>query len=171
MADARRAWIERLFAEHSTALRAFFQRRTRSKPNVPDLVQEVYLRLLRVEDADAIRNPTGYLFTVATNLLREQAVLDQRQAMSTDLDEPLAQAELAWSAAFEDDVDAHARVKRLRIVLAQLPPKCQAAVHMKYRHDLSYEEIAGHLGVSVHMVEKYLAQALAHCRRRMARLK
>jgi DNA-directed RNA polymerase specialized sigma24 family protein len=38
MADVRQAWIERLFAEHRTALRAFFYRRTRTKPNVPDLV-------------------------------------------------------------------------------------------------------------------------------------
>jgi RNA polymerase sigma-70 factor (ECF subfamily) len=66
-------------------------------------------------------------------------------------------------------VDLQVRIKRLRDVLAQLPPKCRAAVYMKYRHGMSYQEIAEKLGVSDHMVQKYLGQALAHCRRRMAR--
>jgi len=35
---------------------------------------------------------------------------------------------------------------------------------------MSYQEVALQLGVSTHMVKKYLSQALAHCRRRMARL-
>jgi DNA-directed RNA polymerase specialized sigma24 family protein len=43
-------------------------------------------------------------------------------------------------------------------------------VHMKYQHGLKYDEIAQHLGISSHMVQKYLGMALAHCRRRMARL-
>jgi RNA polymerase sigma-70 factor (ECF subfamily) len=54
-------------------------------------------------------------------------------------------------------------------VLAQLSPKCRAAVVLQYRYGLSYEDIAERLDVSPHMVKKYLAQALAHCRRRMAR--
>jgi RNA polymerase sigma-70 factor (ECF subfamily) len=58
----------------------------------------------------------------------------------------------------------------LLIVLAELSPKCRAAVVMQYNHGLSYQEIAVRLGVSSHMVKKYLAQALVHCRRRMARL-
>ena len=63
-----------------------------------------------------------------------------------------------------------ASIKRLREVLQQLPPKCHAAVVLQYWHGMSYEEIAQRLGVSTHMVKKYLSQALIHCRRRMARL-
>jgi len=171
MNDKRQAWVKLLFGQHRTALRIFLYRRTRVKPDVADLVQEVYLRLMRIHDTDAIHNPEGYLFTVASNLLREQAVLDQRQSLHADLDQPEVQAELQWSPAIEDQLDTHARTRRLRAVLAQLSPKCQAAVFLKYHRGLSYEEIAGHLGVSVHMVQKYLGQALAHCRRRMARLR
>jgi DNA-directed RNA polymerase specialized sigma24 family protein len=40
-------------------------------------------------------------------------------------------------------------------------------VVLRYRHELSYEEIGSRLGVSSNMVTKYLAQALAHCRCRM----
>ena len=67
-------------------------------------------------------------------------------------------------------IDTERRVKRLREVLRQLPPKCCAAVVLQYRYELSYQEIADRLEVSPHMVKKYLAQALRHCRRRMVSL-
>jgi RNA polymerase sigma-70 factor (ECF subfamily) len=56
-------------------------------------------------------------------------------------------------------------------VIEQLSPKCRAAVIMKYRHELSHEEIAARLAVSPSMVKKYLAQALNQCRRRMESLR
>jgi RNA polymerase sigma factor (sigma-70 family) len=55
-------------------------------------------------------------------------------------------------------------------VLRQLRPKCRAAVELRFTHELSYREIALHLGISPQMAKKYVAQALGHCRRRMARL-
>jgi RNA polymerase sigma-70 factor (ECF subfamily) len=54
------------------------------------------------------------------------------------------------------------RVAGLRTVLAQLSPKCRAAVILQYRHGLTYQEIGERLNVSPHMVKKYLTQALAH---------
>jgi DNA-directed RNA polymerase specialized sigma24 family protein len=43
-------------------------------------------------------------------------------------------------------------------------------VELRFTHDLTYREIAQHLGVSPQMAKKYVAQALGHCRRRMARM-
>jgi RNA polymerase sigma factor (sigma-70 family) len=169
MPDPKRLLIERLFARHRAALQAFFYRRVRAKDDAADLVQEVYLRMLRVKDADAIKNPEGYLFTVASNLVFEQSVLTRRQ--SIDFDRATDPADAVGPAGFEEAFDMATRVTRLREVLAQLPPKCQAAVHMKYQHGLKYEEIAQQLEISPHMVQKYLGLALAHCRRRMSRLR
>jgi DNA-directed RNA polymerase specialized sigma24 family protein len=55
-------------------------------------------------------------------------------------------------------------------VLKQLRPKCRAAVELRFAQGLSFREIGMHLGVSPQMAKKYVAQALGHCRRRMARL-
>jgi hypothetical protein len=44
---------------------ACFRRRIRTKFEAPDLAQEVYLRMLRVSDADAIRHPEQSLYTPA----------------------------------------------------------------------------------------------------------
>jgi len=168
MADPKkRGFVEGLFAQHRGALQAFFYRRIRTKSDAPDLAQEVYVRMLRVSDTEAIRNPELYLYTVASNLVKEHAVLDRRQASQVDVDEPSVQERLGELPALDVRLDANQRLARLRVVLAQLPPKCRAAVILQHRHGLTYQEIADRLEVSPHMVKKYLAQALAHCRRRM----
>jgi RNA polymerase sigma-70 factor (ECF subfamily) len=170
MTEPKRGLVERLFAEHRRALQSFFYRRIRTKSDAPDLAQEVYVRMLRVSDTDAIRNPELYLYTVASNLVKEHAVLDRWQARGVNVDEANIQQQLGELPTLDGQLDVTQRVARLRTVLAQLSPKCRAAVVLQYRHGLTYQEIGERLNVSPHMVKKYLAQALAHCRRRMARL-
>jgi RNA polymerase sigma factor (sigma-70 family) len=169
-AEPKPSFVERLFAEHRAALQTFFQRRIRSKSDAPDLAQEVYVRMLRISDQDAIRNPVLYLYTVANNLVKEHAVLDRRQASGIDIDDAPPHEQLETLPAFDGDLDATQRVARLGVVLKQLRPKCRAAVELRFTHGLSFREIAMHLGVSPQMAKKYVAQALVHCRRRTARL-
>jgi RNA polymerase sigma factor (sigma-70 family) len=170
MAEARKGLVEKLFAEHRRALQTFFYRRIRTKTDAPDLAQEVYVRMLRVNDIHAIRDPERYLYTVASNLVKEYAVLDRWQSRSVNLDEAHIQQRLGELPTLDGQLDVTQRVARLRTVLSQLSPKCRAAVVLQYRHGLTYQEIGERLNVSPHMVKKYLAQGLAHCRRRMARL-
>jgi RNA polymerase sigma-70 factor (ECF subfamily) len=170
MSEPKKGLVERLFAEHRSALQAFFYRRIRTKSDAPDLAQEVYVRMLRVGDIHAIRDPERYLFTVASNLVKEYAVLNRWRAGGMDFDDANIQHRLGELPTIERQLDVAQRVARLRTVLAQLPPKCRAAVVLQYRHGLSYQEIGERLNISPHMVKKYLAQGLAHCRRRMARM-
>ena len=162
--------VERLFTDHRAGLQTFFLRRIRSKADASDLAQEVYVRMLRVRDQEAIRNPVHYLYTVANNLVKEHAVLDRRQASSIDIDEVPTQEELQTLPAFDGELDTKQRLGRLGVVLKQLRPKCRTAVVLRFTHELSYREIAIHLGVSPQMAKKYVAQGLSHCQRRMARL-
>jgi RNA polymerase sigma factor (sigma-70 family) len=168
MTEPTKPLAEKLFARHRGALQAFFYRRLRIKADAADLAQEVYLRILRVSDPDSIRNPEAYLFAVAGNLLKENAMADRRQATSVDVEEADRLQFLELVSDFDAPLDASRRVDRLRVVLKQLPPKCRAAVILRYRQELSYQEIADRLEVSTSMVKKYLSQALGHCRRRMA---
>jgi RNA polymerase sigma-70 factor (ECF subfamily) len=163
--------IGKLFTQNERVLHSFFRRRIRSKGDAQDLTQEVYLRILRVSETEVLRNPEAYLYTVARNLVKEQAVLERQQKAQIDVESPQAEAELADLPVLEDTADAEIRRQRLGEVLGQLSAKCQAAVLMQYREGLSYAEIGARLGVSTNMVKKYLVQALAHCRKRMATLK
>lgn len=170
MSETKRKQVARLFAEHGGALQAFLFRRVRRQPDAADLAQEVYLRMLRVPDIEAIRNPESYLFTVASNLAKEHARHGYEERSALDVQDPHVQEQLAELPSFAGDLDQQHRVERLREVLDQLPPKCRAVVVLQYWHHQSYLEIAQQLGISTHMVKKYLSQALVHCRRRMARL-
>jgi RNA polymerase sigma-70 factor (ECF subfamily) len=170
MAESKKTQVERLFAEHRGSLQAFFYRRVGRHPVAAELAQEVYLRMLRLPDMGSVRNPEAYLYTVASNLAKEHARHEPKDAAVLDVDNPLIQEQLAELPVFAGDLDTEQRVKRLHEVLEQLPAKCRAAVVLQYWHGQSYEEIAHRLGVSTHMVKKYLSQALAHCRLRMARL-
>ena len=169
-AEPKPSFVERLFAEHRAALQTFFQRRIRSKSEAPDLAQEVYVRMLRISDQTAIRNPVHYLYTVANNLVKEHAALDRRQASGIDIDEAPAHEQLETLPAFDGDLDVTQRIARLGEVLKELRPKCRAAVELRFTQGLSYRAIAMHLGVSPQMARKYVEQALGHCRRRMAAL-
>ena len=170
-ADPKPSLVARLFAEHRGALLTFFRQRIRSKADAQDLAQELYLRMLRVSNPEAIRSPVLYLYTVANNLVKEHAVLDRRQASGIDIEEVDTHEQLETLPGFDGDLDMAQRVARLRVVLKQLRPKWQAAVELRFTHGLSYREIAIHLGVSPQMAKKYVTQALDHCRRRMARLR
>lgn len=170
MAVANQVLVERLFLAQKDALWRYFVRRVRRRSDAEELAQEVYLRLLRVADADALRNPEAYLYAIAANLLKEHAVQQSIGRNGVSL-EDAGFPELSEVVSYPDLVDKAQRTERLREVLQQLPAKCQAAVVMRHWHGLSYEEIAQKLDISVNMVKKYLVHALAHCRRRMSRLR
>jgi RNA polymerase sigma-70 factor (ECF subfamily) len=170
MPETKKTLVERLFAEHRGSLQAFLFRRVRKHPDAAELAQEVYVRMLRVPDIESVRNPEAYLYTVASNLAKEHARHERRDGDVVNVDDPLVQEQLAELPSYAGQLDAQERIKRLREVLHQLSPKCQAAVVLQYWHGLSYEEIGLRLGVSTNMVKKYLSQALVHCRRRMSRL-
>src|ERR1700684_2870056 len=127
MVKPSKTFVEGLFA-YRGALQAFFYRRLRTKADAADLVQEVYLRMLRVGDPEAIRNPEAYLFTVAANLLKENAVADRRHAQEAAGEAAEGTQALTFVPGFEAAVDAPQRVARLCEVIEELPLKCSAAV-------------------------------------------
>src|SRR6202008_1446931 len=106
VADPRPSLVERLFAEHRGPLQTFFRQRIRSKADAPDLAQEVYVRMLRISDQEAIRNPVLYLYTVANNLVKEHAVLDRRQASGVDIDEIAEYEQLETMPGFDGGREA-----------------------------------------------------------------
>jgi RNA polymerase sigma-70 factor (ECF subfamily) len=169
MSDSRRSYWDRIFGQHGPGVTAFIRRRVRRDADAPDLTQELYLRLLRADRAELIRNPEAYLYTVAVNLLREQAVLDRRWGQTVDAIDAPAEPALVDFHTPEEQVDRQARLSQAAQLIEGLPAKFQAVLILQYRDGLSYEEIAARLGVSTHAVKKYVMQGLALCRNRLRR--
>jgi RNA polymerase sigma factor (sigma-70 family) len=169
MSDGRRSYWNRILGLHGPNLTAFIRRRVRRPADVSDLTQELYLRLLRADRTELIRNPEAYLYTVAVNLLREQAVLERRWADAVDADDPPSDPALVDFCTPEEQVDLQGRLAQAAALIEKLPAKCQAVLILQYRDGLTYEEIAARLGVSTHAVKKYVMQGLSLCRGRLRR--
>jgi RNA polymerase sigma-70 factor (ECF subfamily) len=123
--------------------------------------------MLRVSDPEAIRNPQFYLYTVASNLVKEHALLEQRQAKRVDFDAADVQQRLGELPSLESELESTQMVERLSAVIERLPHRWRTALILQNRYGLTYQQIGERLGVSSSMVKKYLAQALGQCRRDM----
>lgn len=157
-----------MFSEHGPVLRGFFVRRG-AKDEAEDLMQETYLRLLRAHhcQGDAIANPEAYLFTVALNLAREQAVRRRWSLLPIEELENITTL-LADEESVEDAAERAQRRQRLQALLRTLPERTRAVLVMQYRDGLSYKQIAERMGVSSHMVKKHVVRGLSVCRRALA---
>jgi len=157
--------------QYGRRLRRFLAARLRNSSDVPDLAQEVFLRLMRVQDFGSIRSPESYLFTVATHVIHQHVLSEPGVCLESDLAETFADSPSLLS---EDDPEARAeveqRIQALLCVLSELPPRLGATLILARLKGHSLEEIATKLGVSRESAKKYLARALQHCRDRLADL-
>lgn len=169
MKAKRRAFWERIFVTHRSSLHGFLQRRVGRTPDVHDLAQEVYVRMLQIDEkrAGAILDPRAYLFTVASNLIKEHAMLQRRHATGLDVDQMVAGLEAPEGSA-QDAAERDDRRRRLARTLDRLPARCKAVLIMQHRDGMSYQEIAERFGISTHMVKKYVVRALSLCRDQLA---
>lgn len=152
--------VEEAYSRHKGELRRFFRRMSRRTELSDDLVQEVYLELLRYPPRDTLREPQAFLYKIAWNVVNRSNALEQRHvpanAEAIERVEALA-AECTGDAMSE--LDAEQRILR---VLGQLPPLYGAALVLWKRDGLAYSEIGKQLGISAHTVRKYLTRAMAH---------
>jgi RNA polymerase sigma factor (sigma-70 family) len=150
-------------------LRRFLSSRLRNAAaDTPDLMQEVYLRLLRIENHEAIRNPQAYLFTVASHVLHQHALRQSTTLESVALldVEPRLQADANTDPAAE--VEMEQAFEELGRSLQRLSPKAYAALILSRCEGLPLQEIGDRLGVSRAQVKKYLAKALIHVRQQLS---
>lgn len=146
-------------------LRRFLSVHLRNVHDVPDLAQEVFLRLMRVNHEDTIRNPEAYLFTVASHVLYQHSM--RQAAHPTFVDVTDAAAELISRDCDDPTLNAvnSEKVQQLEKILARLPPRVAAALVLHRIGGYTVQEIADQLGVARETAKKYLARAAEHCRK------
>jgi RNA polymerase sigma-70 factor (ECF subfamily) len=136
--------------------------------DVPDLVQEVFLRLLRVPDIETIRNPQAYLYTIASHVLHQYTLkrLASSEAfesvdLSADLPAPTEETDPAAQAETEQ------RFEELGRALELNSPKAYVTLLLHRRDGMPLKQIAVRLGISHTMVKRYLAKALSYCQQHL----
>ncbi|MET0986190.1 MAG: sigma-70 family RNA polymerase sigma factor [Steroidobacteraceae bacterium] len=165
--DSVRSFVAGVAAQYGRRLRRFLAARLRNTAEAPDLVQEVYLRLQRVNRIELIRNPEAYLFTVASHLLNEHTLRQTAAPIVVEIGDVFAELRTVDDQDPAEETDRQQRLESLERALKKLSPKAQAALLLHRRDGYTLEEIAAQLGVSRAMVKKYLAKALVHCQRRL----
>lgn len=166
--ESKRAFLASIDKAHGRQLRRFLSARLRNAAaDAPDLMQEVYLRLLRIEDHETIRNPQAYLFTVASHVLHQHAL----RGVATASSEALMDAAAGLQAFPDADPAAEAETDQafeaLGRSLQKLSPRAYTTLLLSRCEGLSLQQIGERLGVSRAQVKKYLARALIHVRQQL----
>lgn len=159
--------IEELATRQEGRLRRFLRRRVRNSADIPDIIQEVFLRLLRTPRRETIRLPEAYLFTIARHTVQQHRLSDARADRFVELDTALNDFLPGPDPDPVLELAADECLATLEQALDDMPPKMRATFLLHRREGLSLPEIGERLGISLPMVKKNLMNALALMRERL----
>ena len=127
-----------------------------------ELVQELFLRLLRRADLFALKNLDGYVFEAAANLARDRVRRQQaRGGRHLDIDDIEAATD---EPSPEQVVDGRKRLNLMLAALDGLPSRARTIIILRRFENLTYGQIAARLGISVSAVEKHMVRSMSALR-------
>ena len=150
--------------QYQPALHRFLMQRLKSAEDAADVAQEVYLRMLRVEDSELVRSPQDYLFGIASHVVYQFKLRARREVVDFD-SEAVEHVSEHPSEVQQDELAQRIETQQqLEWALGQLPPTQRIVLLLRKRDQLSNRQIAERLKLSSHTVKKYLFQAQARMR-------
>jgi RNA polymerase sigma-70 factor (ECF subfamily) len=155
--------LEDAFREHSRLVYRTAYSVTGSAPDAEDVVQTLFLQLLRRGLPPAFKqNPKGYLYRAAVNLSLNAVKSRKRRASAGDPE----QLEVPDSRPDEREVAAKDALQaRLVEAIAQLNPRAVEMIVLRYEHETSEAEIGRLLGTSRAVVAVTLFRARARLKK------
>lgn len=173
LGKAGRSALIEAYLDRRADLVRFFTLRLRSDAAAEDLVQEIYVRLARVDEHAPIENAAAYLYRLGNNLMLEQ-IRGRRRATARDTawsdsqTMTLGPEQVADEAAADDALAARQRLAAVVRAVGELPPRTQEVFRLHKLEGLSHAETAARLGVSRSSVEKHMIAVLKHLASRLA---
>lgn len=162
--------LAQLVEVHYQELLQYITRRTGSESTAQEVLQETWIRA-NSKSGELPDNPRAYLYRMANNLaidlLRREKTRSATAATDTS-DELVHLTDIPSAAPSpEDAAISRQEIKALNAAVAELPEKCRQ-VFLYYRgQGLTMRQIADRLAISDKTVEKHIARAMVHCRKRM----
>ena len=162
------------FGKRSSALRAaltrFFASRGISPADSDDLVQDVFLRIVRRGALSALDNVEAYVFTTAQSVLADRArrrathLVDMHVTFHPEVHggEDIGPDRIA---AGREQLSATTRA------LLELPERARQVFVLRRLEGMPFSEIAVRLGISVSSAEKDMHSAIRHIVARMGEAK
>lgn len=162
--DRLPASLELLAREYRGALSRYFERRVDRTADVPDLVQEVFLRLARLGDLSRIGKPEHYLFATAASALADRARRNLvRHASAHDHFDEAVHGGSDFSP--HRVLEGKEALARLDEVLRRLPTRTRDVFVLRTFEERKMADVARVIGISTRAAEKHYAKALAFAAR------
>lgn len=168
------AAFDRIVELYSDKLWALLTRFLGARPQREDLVQEVFLRLVKSKDRyEPTARFSTYLFRIAFNLAVNMGAKaserrTERLAQGENQTDPLTH--MADAAAQEPflDLERADTVRAVRAAIAALPEQQRMALVLAKYHDLPYDQIGEVLGTSEKAVKSLVHRARENLRAALA---
>ncbi len=152
--------IASLFHQYREELTRRLVGMVKSRETAADLVQDTYVRLLRLGDAHVVEQPRALLHRIASNLAIDHLRKEKCGVQVFDgMD--AAMAVPSQSPSPERELLAKQRLRLCLQAIEQLPPRSREAFVLCRVYGYSYQEIALRMNISESGVEKLLMRALA----------
>jgi RNA polymerase sigma factor (sigma-70 family) len=159
MDEALEEWFIREILSHEAALTRYIGRAWPNSADVPDLRQEIYVRVLETAENAPPASPKYFLFTVARNLIIDRA--RRQRIVPIDLLQDCDSLDvLVDEVSPERSAGSFQQLVNLVAAFERLPQRCREVLWMKKIEDLSQKEIAGRLGVKEGTVEAHLVRGM-----------
>ena len=156
--------LERLYDAHAQAIFAFVLNTTRSETETRDVLQEVFVKLAsRPELLRDVRDERGFLLRLAHNLALD--LMRRRSSRERRHEQFAAETETVFESSHEADEPSFREA--LSEGLAALPVEQRAVTHLKLWEGLTFEAIAGTLGISPNTAASRYRYALDKLRERL----
>lgn len=145
----------------SKALAVYFARKGVEPFEIDDLVQEVFLRILKRGDSDQLEQFNGYVFTTAASVLTDRYRRRKARFFTKHVE---FDPDLHSDVTVGPDVELADRdsLNRATRILMQLPERTRHVFILRRIEGMSYGEIAHRLGLSVSAIEKHMLRAARH---------
>jgi RNA polymerase sigma factor (sigma-70 family) len=165
MDESLNAWFVREIIAHEAALVRYLTRAWPNRDEIPDLRQEIYIRVFDAARKARPQFPKSFLFTTARHLMTDRA----RHARVVSIEaagDPDVLNVLVDELSPERRQEGRQELKRLAAAFGELPPKCREVVWLRRVDEMPQREVAKRLGISEKTVEMHMLKAM----RRMADL-
>jgi RNA polymerase sigma factor (sigma-70 family) len=160
---AESKWFAEEVQPHESTLRAYLRSRYSAAGDVDDLLQETYLRILRVKDFRVIRSTRAFLFSVARRLAVDQVRRERRGGIHEPVTDFSAIHVLEGGKNIPDTVSTRQEVGLLAEAIDALPPRCREIIILRKLDGLSHREIAARLGLSEETVQVQIGRGMRRC--------
>ena len=160
-------FVDYLFERYRVSLLRYLTRLMSNKEDAEEVLQDTYIRIMQIETLDSIEaKARGYLFKIATNLVRDRARKQKIQFRYPHV--PFEDKYLSYDAPSPDELaEWQEGLQAVKECLLELSPRCQQITVMHFIEGLSYSEIAKILRISKKTVVRDMAMVLALCQVRL----